>query len=402
MVTILLAYLIDLERNKKKNGSEIIENKLLKDYLHISGIESALFVLHKPRELPVPDSIDVSELITPEEIGDERFWGATGVIAEFLSTLWNNALAPIDDDINKQIDFRGQTQSQETIYLYLDLKRLIKAADEIGDINIFFRQLEGVYMADYLDEIRIQVHRDGAKNPIFIKELSEGEQQLVTVLGFLHFSRENEALFLLDEPDTHLNPIWKYNYFNLLTDHILAGKEEFLQKNQLFITTHDPLMLGTLLKEQVLVLNISQEGTTVEHPRENPRGMGYSNLLRSDMFGLRSTVDLKTLEDLDERNKLIAQRNKVGLTLFENQRLEELQARLEELGFGREFQDPMYQLFIEKMYENKKEPLENVLTPEQIEQQAQLADKIVKELIHKEKMDELSDLAKELKIQLDE
>ena len=120
------------------------------------------------------------------------------------------------------------------------------------------------------------------------------------------------------------------------------------------------------------------------------------------MFGLRSTIDLKTLEDLDKRNRLIAQRNKNELNLFENQELEELQERLNELGFGREFQDPMYQLFVQKMYENKKGPIENILTREQIEQQEQIADKIVKELIHKEKMDELTDLAKELKIQLDE
>jgi len=35
---------------------------------------------------------------------------------------------------------------------------------------------------------------------------SEGEQQLLLVLGLLKFTAEEEALFLLDEPDTHLNP----------------------------------------------------------------------------------------------------------------------------------------------------------------------------------------------------
>jgi predicted ATPase len=398
---ILLTYLIDFERRKLQSADKDNEDKLLQKYLRISGIESALFVLHKPKESP-SESIETSELIAPEEAGDERFWNASGIIAEFLSVLWNNARAPIDDNLNIHTDFRGHTQPQETIYLYLDRDRLIKVSEEIGDINAFFRQLEGVYMADYLDEIRIKVYRDDVDKPLFIKELSEGEQQLMTIFGFLHFSRDNETLFLLDEPDTHLNPIWKYNYFNLMIDDVLAGKEDFLQKNQLFITTHDPLMLGTLTKEQVLVIGGSTEKTTVEHPRENPRGMGYSNLLRSEMFGLRSTIDLKTLEDIDERNRLIAKREKSGLDLFENKNLEELQSHIEELGFGREFEDPMYQLFIQKMYENKKQPLDNILTSEQMKQQEQLADKIVKELIHKEKMDELSDLAKELKIQLDE
>lgn len=402
---ILLAYLIELERKKEESKDDVAANErqILKEYLQISEIESALFVLREPRDLP-DDEIDEEDLETAavEELGDERFWNATGVIAEFLSTLWNHALAPIGDEIRKQTDFRGHAQNQDTIYLYLDKKRLLKAADEIGDVNIFFRQLEAVYMADYLDEIRIQVHREGAKTPIFIKELSEGEQQLMTVMGLLQFSRDNESIFLLDEPDTHLNPIWKYNYFDLLVDNILAKEEAYLQKNQLFIATHDPLMLGSLLKEQVLVFGSSPEGTTLEHPHEDPRGMGFSNLLRSELFGLRSTIDLKTLDDLDERNRLIAQRNKGELNPDEENRLTELQQRLEELGFGREFRDPMFQLFIEKMYENKREPIENVLSPEQIEEQTQLADKIVKELIHKENMDELSDLARELKIQLEE
>lgn len=402
---ILLVYLIELERKKQKGKHNTIEKEreLLIKYLQISGIESALFVLRKPRELPNEDfdNMDV-DITNVEGVGDERFWNASGVIADFLSTLWKYALAPIDDELNKLTDFRGYTQKQETIYLYLDKNRLIKAAEEIGDVHIFFRQIEGIYMADCLDEIRIQVHREGAKEPLFFKELSEGEQQLMTVLGLLQFNRDDESLFLLDEPDTHLNPIWKYNYFNLMIDNILDKDEVYLQKNQIFISTHDPLMLGTLLKEQVWVLGNSAEGTTIEHPREDPRGMGFSNLLRSDMFGLRSTIDLKTLEDLDERNRLIAKRIKSGLDSSESTKLSELQERLEELGFGREFQDPMFQLFIEKMYENKKAPLDQVLSEEQIAQQAELADAVVKELIHKEKMDDLSDLARELKIQISE
>jgi predicted ATPase len=402
---ILLAYLIELERKKVKGKVDTVKKELdlLKEYLQVGGIESALFVLREPHELPTEDIDDLDrELTEVESPGDERFWNASGVIADFLATLWKYALAPISEELDKPIDFRGHIEQQDTLYLYLDKKRLINAAEEIGDVNIFFRQLEGIYMAGYLDEVRIQVHREGTGNPLGYKELSEGEQQLMTVLGLLQFTRDDESLFLLDEPDTHLNPIWKYNYFSLMIDDVLGSKEDYLEKNQLFITTHDPLMLGSLLKEQVLVLGKSSNDTTAEHPHQHPRGMGFSNLLRSEMFGLRSTIDPKTLGDLDDRNFLIAKRSKSGLSPQEATKLAELQSRLEELGFGREFQDPMYQLFIEKMYEHKKQPIDKVLSKEQIEQQAELAEKIVQELIHKEKMDELSDLARELKIQISE
>lgn len=47
-------------------------------------------------------------------------------------------------------------------------------------------------------------------------ELSEGEQQLLCVMGMLRFTRGDETLFLLDEPDTHLDPRWKLDYLELL------------------------------------------------------------------------------------------------------------------------------------------------------------------------------------------
>jgi hypothetical protein len=37
---------------------------------------------------------------------------------------------------------------------------------------------------------------------------------MLTVLGLMRITREDHCLFLLDEPDTHLNPIWKLRYFD--------------------------------------------------------------------------------------------------------------------------------------------------------------------------------------------
>jgi hypothetical protein len=34
----------------------------------------------------------------------------------------------------------------------------------------------------------------------------------MTVLGLLKFAERQDASFLLDEPDTHLNPTWQLNY----------------------------------------------------------------------------------------------------------------------------------------------------------------------------------------------
>lgn len=368
---VLLSYLIELEQEKQK-GQLSEQSKLIQQYLGIKGLESALFVIKKPREA-------VEEL---KDFGDERFWNATGVLSEFLSVLWENAIAPIDDELRKVVDFRGLEQSQDTRYLYLDHERLLKAVNTVGDGMIFFRQLEAVYMADYLDEVRIKVNHHDHEEPLSYIDLSEGQQQLLTVLGLMQFTRQDEALFLLDEPDTHLNPLWKYNYFSMVESIINQSDPKAFERCQLLLTTHDPLMLGSLLKEQVRVITNDEDGNThIFEPSQNPRGMGFSGLLRSDMFGLRSAVDPLTLKDLDRRNYLFAlKRKQRELETAQEQELAGLSERLEELGFGREFRDPLYQLFVERMalHTRFQKPQ---LTPEEIQEQERIADQIIDEIV---------------------
>ena len=71
---------------------------------------------------------------------------------------------------------------------------------------------------------------------------------------------------------------------------------------------------------------------------------------------------------------------------------------MDDLGFSREYRDPLYQLFIEKMYEVRRQPLDKLLTSKEKAEQEALAVKIVSKLVKTEKTDELSALAKELKI----
>ena len=106
--------------------------------------------------------------------------------------------------------------------------------------------LESTYISELIREVRINVKMKDTGNILTFGELSEGEQQLLTVLGLLKFTQDNESLFLLDEPDTHLNPIWKLDYINLLKD--VVGEQD---TSHIIICTHDPLVIGGLDKSQV-------------------------------------------------------------------------------------------------------------------------------------------------------
>lgn len=362
--------------------------------LHIESLESALFVLKQPYSLRDLDDDDILE-------GDPRFWYARGgFVSEFLDKLWQVAWAPIQDEASKVVDFRGRRERQKQLYLYVPSQEKLRQLGElVGSPDSFFRYAEGAYIGDLIEEVRITVKkRDEHGGNVSFTQLSEGELQMLTVLGLMRITSGDHCLFLLDEPDTHLNPIWKLRYFDDIESVLTPRAGAVLQgESQILITTHDPMMVGSLRREQVHILRREGDRTLVDIPDVHPQGMGVAGLLKSELFGLTSTLDQRTLDDLQRRNELLAKQAKQGLTASEQEQFDRLRHYLEELGFSREYRDPMYKLFVEKMYEVRSQPLSQLLTDEQLQEQEAIAEKIVKELLVKERTDELADLAELLK-----
>ena len=208
------------------------------------------------------------------------------------------------------------------------------------------------------------------------RELSEGEQQLLTVLGLLRFSRDDEALFLLDEPDTHLNPVWSLRYLELLRR--VVGEQK---TSQIIMTSHDPLTVAGLTRHEVRVMYKEAETgqISVRVPDQDPKGLGVSGILTSDLFGLRSDLDLDTLRLLDEKRDLSIKEN---LTQEDKHRLEELRRELEDIDPSARIRDPLYREFIKALWARGefRESRETVLTPEQQQKRQELALEAITEL----------------------
>jgi predicted ATPase/uncharacterized protein YnzC (UPF0291/DUF896 family) len=380
-------------------SDDLVFKKVLKT-LHIESLESALFVLKEPYRLREKrrngkfDEVELNE-------GDPRFWYARGsVVSEFLNSLWQVAWAPIEHEVTQQIDFRGRTEKQRQLYLYVPSQiKLQELGRLVGGTGSFFRYAEGAYIGDLIEEVRITVKKcDQHGGAVSFTQLSEGELQMLTVLGLMRITRGDHCLFLLDEPDTHLNPIWKLRYFDDIEGVLTPEPGHMAQgQSQILITTHDPMMVGSLRREQVHILRREGDGTVVQSPYEHPQGMGVAGLLKSELFGLPSTLDPQTLDDLQRRNELIAKKDSEGLTGEEDSELQRLRRYIEELGFSREYRDPMYQLFVEKMYKAKSQPINKLLTPAELAEQEALAESIINELVASERKDELAELARQLK-----
>lgn len=357
--------------------------KVLKN-LHIESLESALFVLKEPhrlREKRRSGKFDEGELIE----GDPRFWYARGnVVSEFLDKLWQVAWAPIEQEASKQIDFRGRSEKQKQLYLYVPSQDKLKQLGElVGGTDSFFRYAEGAYIGDLIEEVRITVKKtDEHGGKVSFTQLSEGELQMLTVLGLMRITREDHCLFLLDEPDTHLNPIWKLRYFDDI-ESVLATDDKSLAQgeSQILITTHDPMMLGSLQREQVHILRRDGARSRVDVPDVHPQGMGVTGLLKSELFGLSSTLDIETERRLFRRNELFVTKPR---TPAQDAELTRLSSELADLGFSTaDFRDPDYALFVRKMAQHRRfrKP---VLTPNEQAEQDAIADAIIDEILREE------------------
>lgn len=353
-------------------------SEFLKEHLRIQELVSALFIMHKPPW-------------TSRE-GDPRFWNARGEVQVFLDKLYEHSLAPLK--IENQRTHVGLKEDSRLDHFYLYLpndRRIANLAKEYPSSQAYFRALQSTDLSQVISEVRIRLKIIDSDNQVTYREMSEGEQQLLMVLGLLRFTKTDEALFLLDEPDTHLNPTWSIRYLEFLEK--VVGSQP---KSHIILTTHNPLLISGLRKEQVQIINRDEKSGHIfaEIPDQDPKGMGVAAILTSDLFGLRSTLDPETQGELDERRELAAKNN---LTQEELERLNVLNLKLEGLDYAISTRDPyysdfdktykkLYSEYLKRIYQRQDPAVvqEGALTTEQREAQQQLTEEILRELMAEE------------------
>lgn len=298
-----------------------------------TGIESILFELREPN--------------WSSNEGDPRFWFARGLAQRFLNRLMDISLAPISikRKVPKSI-WNKNSSEHEYKYLYIkDVDSLKKLVGEQKSKD-FFRDLESTFASDLIEAVHIRVKLKKNDGSVIFRELSEGEQQLLTVLGLLHFTAEDESLFLLDEPDTHLNPRWSVDYISYLKQFIESGTNQ-KETSHILLTTHNPLAIAELEREQVQILRMIKEDEQRRivacYPEMAPRGMGYAAIVTSDMFGIASSLDQPTQLLLETQRAFAA---KETLSEQEQLELDRINQQLDRLGFRFVHPDDEYSRYL--------------------------------------------------------
>ena len=102
---------------------------------------------------------------------------------------------------------------------------------------------------------------------------------------------ENEGIVLIDEIDLHLHPAWQMKILPLLANA--------LPKIQFFVTTHSPLVIGSIEWQNIIYLETRKDGSS--YPKRNninPYGLDADQILVTDMFGLKSTRNNQVADEI--------------------------------------------------------------------------------------------------------
>jgi predicted ATPase len=227
---------------------------------------------------------------------NDKFWGVEGMTREVLERM---------EFYSSQKNESKKNKSKKQFTLNLSgLQSLAKSYLQQNEVNEepelrFFQALESLYWSELVENIKINVKSKNTSIPF--TELSEGQLQLLLVFGFLRLFRHKEdSLFLLDEPDTHLNPMWKYHYL-----YYLREIAEQSPKSQILMASHEALVVNGLKKESIIIFKRDSNGKIITTtPEKDMIGMGMEEILTSDAFGLTTTLDRETYQKVLRKREI--------------------------------------------------------------------------------------------------
>jgi len=171
-----------------------------------------------------------------------------------------------------------------------------------------FKEINEIFEILDLD-IKISGISKNAKSiPIFtnssgdkfdINELSSGEKQLFLRTLAIRMLNPENSIILIDEPELSLHPKWQ--------QRIVDVYRKIGKNNQIIIATHSPHILGSVKKENIMLLDKDDEGQIVVRTGDelyDSYGQPTDRVLK-DIMGLETTRNPKVFKLLEEAGELV-------------------------------------------------------------------------------------------------
>jgi len=181
--------------------------------------------------------------------------------------------------------------------------------EKVGDVQKkVFDEINEIFEILDIDVKAEDISQDGKNIPIFenssgdkfdINELSSGEKQLfLRTLAIKMLNPENSVI-LIDEPELSLHPKWQ--------QRIVDVYRKIGKNNQIIIATHSPHILGSVRKENIMLLDKNEDGKIVVRTGDelyDSYGQPTERILE-DIMGLKTTRNQEIFDRLKKIREMV-------------------------------------------------------------------------------------------------
>ncbi len=209
------------------------------------------------------------------------------------------------------------TKREREFYLRSDLKKgLLEKAPTISRKDKVFS----------VDDLRLLIK--GPDKEIDYSGISDGEHQFIHIFGTLMLFSEVNCLYLLDEPESHFNPLWRAEFIKIMNGVRSTRYQDFV------VSTHSPFLVSAAHSDNVIKFSRIDGIINPESLEFQSYGSSFEYLL-AKLFDLRTPISAQALDELkkvaksDDVNELKLAISRFGESLekrFIYKRLAELES----------------------------------------------------------------------------
>ncbi|MBL8399499.1 MAG: AAA family ATPase [Candidatus Accumulibacter sp.] len=127
------------------------------------------------------------------------------------------------------------------------------------------------------------------------EELSDGEQMVLGRMALFHLLQgQQDALLLLDEPETHFNDKWKREIVDIIYEAI--GNTA----NDVLISTHSAIVLSDVFNNEIVMVQKGGNGSSVRDVNE-PTFAADPSALMMTVFGADDSIGKRAQEFIENK-----------------------------------------------------------------------------------------------------
>jgi len=311
-----------------------------KEYLMELGVTGKEILKHGATEGLI--KIYLVGVVNPIEVNFTESEITSTISQPIVNILAYNSIR-LKPKVGKMVPEKNEFYGAKVRNLFDYTSSLIDADNWLAtlDKEIFDRAaltLKDLMLLDQDDVIEIEEYqailRRGDEK-FYIDELSDGYKTVfylaVDIMATL--AGENvtfdlaEGMVLIDEIGTHLHPRWRME--------VVSRLRKAFPKIRFVVTTHEPLCLRGLIAGEAVVLTKNEDKEIIAlSDLPDPSELRIDQILTSDFFGLKSTIDPETEALFDKYYSILALDEKDRSDEQKNEllKLSQLVPRIKHLG----------------------------------------------------------------------